>query len=171
MSRPAETDYSPQHRGYVALVPEDDVLGVLEAQRAEFAALLRGVPEEKGGVRHAPYTWSVKEVVGHVTDAERVFGYRALRFARGDATPLPGFDENDYARAAESDRRPLAGLVAEFEALRRSHQLFFGNLPDAAWERAGEANGHRVSVRGLAYIMAGHARHHTVILRRRLSGG
>jgi hypothetical protein len=169
MHRPSPTEYAPFYETYVRLVAEDDILAALEAQLGDVLALLRPVPEAAGAVRHPPYTWSVKDVVGHVTDAERVFGYRALRFARGDATPLPGFDENTYAQAADCDRRPLADLVAEFEAVRRSSLGLFRSLPDAAWQRGGEANGQPVTVRALAYIIAGHARHHTAILRRRLS--
>jgi uncharacterized protein (TIGR03083 family) len=169
MPRPSPTEYATYYGQYVELVPEDDVLAALQAQLDDLLALLRAVPEDQGNVRHPPYTWSVKEVVGHLTDTERVFGYRALRFARGDATPLPGFDENAYARAAESDRRPLANLVAEFETVRRSHLALFRNLPDVAWSRRGLANDNAVSVRALAYIIVGHARHHTAILRRRLS--
>lgn len=169
MPRPNPTEYAPYYEKYIALVPEDDVLAAMEAHLGDVLALLRPVPEEQGNVRHPPYTWSVKEVVGHMADTERVFGYRALRFARGDATPLPGFDENDYARAAESDRRPLRDLVAEFEAVRRSHLWLFRNLPEAAWSRSGKANDNPISVRAAAYVIVGHARHHTAILRQRLS--
>jgi hypothetical protein len=169
MQRPASTEYAAYYGKYIDLVPEADVVAALAAQLDEVLPFLRSVPEAQGNVRHPPYTWSIKEVVGHLTDCERVFGYRALRFARGDATALPGFDETAYARAAESDRRPLADLVAEFEALRRSHVLFFRNLPDAAWSRSGEANGNRVTVRAAAYILVGHTRHHAAILRKRLA--
>jgi hypothetical protein len=170
MHRPAPSEYAPYYGKYISLVQEDDVLAALEAQLGELLPLLRAVPEGRAGDRHPPYTWSIKEVVGHLTDCERVFGYRALRFARGDATPLPGFDENAYARAAEFDRVPLTALVAEFEALRRSHVGMFRNLPDEAWSRAGEANDSAVSVRAIASILVGHARHHETILRRRLAG-
>jgi DinB superfamily len=170
MQRPSPTEYAPSYHSYVTLVPEEDILAPLEGQLAEVLALLRPVSESQGNERHPPYTWSVKEVVGHVTDAERIFGCRALRFARGDATPLPGFDENVYVRAAEFDRTPLQDLVCGFEAVRQSHLCFFRSLSAAAWSRTGEANGNAVSVRALAYIIVGHARHHTAILRRRLSG-
>jgi hypothetical protein len=131
-------------------------------------ALLRSVPESQGNVRHPPYTWSVKQVVNHLADAERVMAYRALRFARGDTTPLPGFEENDYAQSADSDRRPLSELVSELEAVRRSSLALFRSLPDAAWTRSGVAYNNPVSVRALAYIIVGHCRHHTAILRQRL---
>ena len=169
MPLPDSSEYAPYYGKYVSLVPDEDVLAALRSQLAETLALLRDVPETEANRRHPPYTWSVKEVVGHLTDSERVFGYRALRFARGDATPLPGFDENAYARAAEFDRRTLADLAAEFEAVRRSHLAFFGSLSEAAWDRKGIANESEVTVRAIVYILVGHERHHTAILRRRLA--
>jgi hypothetical protein len=168
MPRPAPGDFAPFYAKYMDLVTEDDIQAVLSKQLDEFLALMRPVSEETGNMRHAPYTWSVKQVVGHLADSERVFGYRALRFARGDTTPLPGFEENDYARTAESDRVRLADLVSEFEAIRRSHIWLFRNLPAGAWDRAGTANGTRVTVRALAFIMAGHVCHHGGILKKRL---
>jgi len=168
MPRPAAGDFAPYYAKYIDLLPEDNILGVLTKQLDEFLALMRPVSEETGNVIHPPYTWSVKQVVGHLTDCERVFGYRALRFARGDTTPLPGFEENDYARTGGFDRLRLADLVSEFEAVRRSHLWFFRNLPAEAWDRAGMANNSRVTVRALAYILAGHVRHHGTILRKRL---
>jgi len=169
MQRPGPTEYGSHFGTYINLVPEEDVVGAMAAQLDEMLALLRPVPEAVGNVRHPPYTWSVKEVVGHLADSERVFGYRALRFARGDATPLPGFDENAYARMAEFDRCSLSGLVAEFEAVRRSHLSLFRHLPEPAWERRGVANNTTLSVRALAYVIVGHVRHHGVILRKRLA--
>ena len=170
MPRPAATEYAPYYAKYLALVPEDDILAALEAQLGETLAVLRRAPESQGGVRHPPYTWTVKEVVGHLIDCERVMGYRALRFARGDTTPLPGFDEESYAPAGQFDRLPLAALVAEFEAVRRSHLYLFRHLPADAWDRGGKANDNAVTVRALAYIIAGHGRHHTGILQKRLAG-
>jgi hypothetical protein len=120
-------------------------------------------------VCHPPYTWTIKQVVGHLTDSERVFGYRALRFARGDSTALSGFDENAYAAAARHDRVPLESLAREFENLRRSHIAFFEHLTAEAWLRSGAANNSDVSVRALAYILVGHEWHHVAILRRRLA--
>lgn len=169
MPRPAPGDFAPFYAKYMDLVPEDDIQAVLSKQLDEFLALMRPVAEETGNMRHPPYSWSVKQVVGHLADSERVFGYRALRFARGDTTPLPGFEENDYARTAESDRVRLADLVSEFEAIRRSHIWLFRNLPAEAWDRDGTANGARVTVRALAFIMAGHVRHHGAILKKRLA--
>src|SRR5262249_8083458 len=126
-------------------------------------------PGAEGPARPPPYTWSIKEVVGHLADTERVMGYRALRFARGDATPLPGFDENEYAKIANFDRLPLPALVSELDVVRRSHLILFPNMPADAWDRGGEANQNHVTVRALAYILVGHGRHHTAIVRKRLA--
>lgn len=168
MPRPEPTEYADYYGKYLANVPEDDILPALEAEMTRTLELLRGVSEEESLVRHPPYTWSTRQVMGHLIDTERVFGYRALRIGRGDATPLAGFDENEYARAAESDRLPLKELAAEFEAVRRSHLWLFRHLPAAAWARRGVANNSPVMVRALAYILLGHERHHMKILRQRL---
>jgi hypothetical protein len=168
VSRPEATEYAPFYANYIALVPDGDIVDVLEEQRRELVALLRDTSEEQGNTRHAPYTWSVKEVIGHITDAERVFGYRALCIARAEQTPLPGFDENAYVRSAGFDAYRLSDLVSEFDFLRRSHVCFFRGLNAAAAQRRGTANNAAVSVRALAYIIAGHTRHHHLILRKRL---
>lgn len=170
-TRPPAGEGGPDFARYVDLVPEDDIVAVLEDQLAAFLALLGGISEAQANTRHAPYTWSVKQVIGHITDAERIFAYRALRFARNDATPLPGFDENAYVRNADFDAIGRTELVAEFEALRRSHILFFQNLDAAAWTRTGVANKCTLSVGTLAYVIAGHARHHLAILQKRLAKG
>ena len=151
------------------LVPEDEVLGAMKAELTHTLDLLRDVPDDVALLRHPPYTWSIKEVVGHVTDAERIFGYRALRFARGDSSPLPSFDENSYVKVAMLDRLPLSDLLEEFELVRRSHLSLFANLAEADWSRHGVASGAQVSVRALAYIIVGHQRHHVAILRQRLA--
>jgi hypothetical protein len=170
MPRPDSTEYAPFYAGYVSKVPEADVLPVLRAEMAHTAAFLRGVPPADETKLHPPYTWTFRQVLGHLIDGERIFAYRAVRFARGDTTPLPGFDENPYVTAGEFDRLPLAELAAEFEAVRRSTLYLFEHLPAAAWDRRGVASVGEVSVRGLAYIIAGHERHHVGILRKRLGG-
>jgi hypothetical protein len=169
MARPEPSEYASHYGTYVALVPEVDIFAAMRSELAQTMALLKRIADQEATVCHPPYTWTIKQVVGHLTDCERIFGYRALRFARGDATPLPGFDENTYARAAESDRRPLGDLAAEFEALRNSHLWLFQNLPATAWMKRGNSNSDEVSVRAIAYIIVGHERHHTAILRRRLA--
>ena len=168
MQRPKPDEYASFFAHYVSLVSETDILAVLSDQLDEVLSLLRPVTDAESLVLHPPYTWTIKEVVGHLTDGERIFSYRALRFARADSTPLPGFEENEYARAGEFNRIALAELVAEFDVVRRSTLHFFRHLPTSAWSRGGTANGGPVTVRASAYIMAGHVRHHLAILRKRL---
>lgn len=166
-SRPDATEYAPFYAAYVAGVPEEDVLAALRASGRELAATLASIPESRAGHRYAEGKWSVREVVGHLIDAERIFSYRALRVARGDTTPLPAFDENDYVRTAGSDARMLTALVDELALVRESSLRLFESLPADAWMRRGVASGREVTVRALAYITAGHARHHHRILRER----
>jgi len=165
--RPAGTEYAPFHAAYVQGVPEGDILAFLERQGRETGGLLRGISETHSRHRYAPGKWSVKEVVGHVIDAERVFSYRALRFGRNDPTPLPGFDEKVYAPAGGFGARTLASLLDELEAVRRATILLFEGFPPEAWSRAGVASENPVSVRGLAYIIAGHERHHRSVIAER----
>lgn len=166
-ARPAKDEYAPYYERYTSLVPEGDVVETLSRQLAETLALLGTVPEEKADSRYEPGKWSVKEVVGHIIDAERIFAYRALRFARGDRTPLPGFEQDGYIEAANFGARTLGDLADEFENVRRSTLKLFGNLDADAWLRRGAASDNEVSVRALAYIIAGHERHHVGVLRER----
>jgi hypothetical protein len=170
MARPATTEYAPYYGKYIALAPEDDILATLRGQLDREFTFLRSIPESEGDVVHPPYSWTIKQVIGHLIDGERIFNYRALRFARGDTISLPGFDENEYAKTGEYQRLKLRDLVAEFESVRRSTLTLFENLPDAAWKRGGTANGHPISVRALAFVIAGHTRHHVAIVRKRLEG-
>jgi hypothetical protein len=169
MPRPSPTEYAPYFEKYLALVSESDIGPALEKQLAETVPFFRAIPESQAGVLHAPYTWTIKEVLGHLVDAERIFVYLALRFARGDKTPLPAFDENAYVPAAEFNRRTLSSLVDEYEAARRSHACFFSGLSEAAWLRVGEANGTNMSVRAIAFTLVGHVRHHMAIVKKRLA--
>ena len=169
MTRPGSDEYASYYEKYVSLVPETDILKVMRESPGTELAFLSSIAESEASVCHPPYTWTVKQVVGHLTDSERVFGYRALRIARGDTTPLPGFDENAYASAIHLEEIPLTELVAEFADLRRSHLAFFGHLSEEAWRRRGTANNAAVSVRAIAYILIGHERHHCAILRKRLA--
>jgi len=148
-------------------VTEADVLAVLETQAAEVHRLAAAVPAKSETLRYAPGKWSIREVVGHVADAERVFGYRAFCISRGEQTPLPGFDEGRYVAESGFDERTLAELVREFTAVREANLAVLRRLEGRAWERIGNANGSPVSVRALAFIMAGHVRHHCGILRSR----
>jgi hypothetical protein len=165
--RPAPAEYAPFYGTYIAQVPEGDVLTILETQRRDTQQLLARVSEAAALHRYAPGKWSVKEVVGHVSDSERVFSYRALRFARGDAQPLPGFDEQLWVPTAAFDRRSLPDLAAELDAVRRATIALFGACDAAALARSGTANNREITVRALAYVIAGHERHHVGILRER----
>jgi hypothetical protein len=169
IGRPDATEYAPAFANYVNLVPAGDVQVLLEQQLAELTDLLSPVSEAESLVRHTPYTWSVKEVLGHITDCERIFGHRALRIARNDATPLSSFDENAYMTFATFDRVPFAELLAEFQTVRRSHLYLFRHLEPAAWTRRGIVNNHPATPRAFAFVIVGHARHHLDILRTRLA--
>ena len=166
-ARPDVSEYAPFFHGYVSAVPEGDVVDLLRSGGAELLEAIRRIPEERGGHRYGPDKWTIREVIGHLIDAERIFTYRALRFARADRTMLPGFDENEYVKTAGSDQRTLADLARELAAVRESTVSLFESLPDDAWTRTGNANGKDMSVRALAYIAAGHPRHHLRILRER----
>jgi hypothetical protein len=165
--RPDAGEYGPFHAGYVALVPQGDVLELLERQLEESSALLQGVPESRGDFAYAPGKWTIKEVLCHLSDAERVFAYRALRFARGDATPLPGFDEQRWTPNSGASQRTLADLLEEFQAVRAATLALFRGLPPEAPTRHGVASEKETSVRALVWIIAGHERHHLKILRER----
>ena len=165
---PGPDEYGAHYAGYIAAVPLDQpVLAVLETQLEELLARLATVSEERARYRYAPGKWSLKEVVGHLTDTERVMAYRALRIGRGDSTPLPGFDENAYVAAMDAERQALAVYAAEFGLVRRATLALLRQMPEAAWSRRGEANGMPLSVRALAYIMAGHVTHHVGVLASR----
>lgn len=166
-ARPAPDEYAPYYEKYTALVPEGDVVETLGRQLDETLALLAQIPETQADSRYAPGKWSVKELVGHLIDAERIFAYRALRIARGDQTPLPGFEQDDYIETANFGARTLAELAEEFDIVRRSTLRLFVYLDDAAWLRRGTASDAEVSVRALAYMIAGHETHHMNILRER----
>jgi transposase len=165
--RPESTEYAPFYAGYVARVPEGDVLSVLQKQGDEIRDLARSLPGAKETFRYADGKWSIREVLGHLIDGERVFGYRAFCFSRGEQAPLPSFDENQYVAAAGADAIPLAELASEFAAVRASNLAFLRRLSAAEAARLGTASGKPISVRALAYIMAGHPRHHVAVLRER----
>jgi hypothetical protein len=168
VARPASDEYDPYYAGYISRVARDeDVLTILEEQLQSTPALFQSVDDPRGSYRYAPGKWSIKEVIGHLSDTERIMSDRALRIARGDSTPLPGFDENAYVAAMEADARPLGELVSEWIAVRRSTLALFRGLPPAGWARRGVANGSPVTVRALSFIVAGHERHHLETLRNR----
>lgn len=166
-NRPAANEYSESSKGYVALAPEEDVVAALDKQGRETLALFRMLTDEKGSFRYAPEKWSVKQVIGHVVDSERIFSYRALSIARGETKSLPGYDEKTFAEKAGFDRCSLGDLIDGYEAVRRASVLLFRSMPDEAWTRMGTANEKPVSVRALAYVTLGHERHHLKVLRER----
>lgn len=165
--RPEASEYASFYAGYIAKVPAGDLLRTLEAQPGEYAKTLGGLPEARGNFAYAPGKWTIKELVGHVVDAERVFSYRALRIGRGDTTPLPGFDEKTWVPNSGAGARTLADLLAEFRAVRGATLALLRHLPADAPERRGTASDKEVSVRALAWIITGHAIHHLGILRER----
>ena len=173
IERPDSSEYAPFYATYVDQVPDGSILDSLAAQRRSTGRLLATLDEERAEYRYAEGKWSVKQMVGHLADAERVFLFRALAAARGDRTPLPGFDENEYVARAAFDRRPIAELAAELDHARQATLSFFGGLSAEETGRSGVANGTEISVRALAWIIAGHERHHVKVLGERygLSAG
>jgi hypothetical protein len=169
--RPAADEAAPFYHGYIAKVSGENIGEQLLNQLADVERLFGSLDDTAALARYAPGKWSVKEVLGHLTDVERIFGYRLLRVSRGDATPLPGFDEKVYVPPAEFDERPLRDLVAEFRAIRLSSVALINGLPATAWSRTGHASGNPVSARALAYIIVGHVNHHLGVLRDRYGLG
>lgn len=162
--KPAPSEFLPYYGRYISLVPEGDVVSTLSSQIGETLALLRGLPASVATYRYAPGKWSVNELVGHVIDSERIFAIRALRFARNDQSPLPGFEQDDYVNNSAFDSYPLSELASELEAVRQSTIYLFRHMDEEAWTRRGLANNAEVSVRALAYIVAGHELHHREML-------
>jgi hypothetical protein len=163
-TRPADSEFAPFYSGYVSLVPEQDIMSVLEQQADDIRLGVRSFIPHREEFRYAPGKWTVRQVLGHMADAERVFGFRAFCFSRGDKNPLPGFDENDYVARSISERVRLVELVEELAHIREDNLIALRRLDDEGWHRTGTASGHPVSVRALAYIMAGHVRHHLEVL-------
>jgi hypothetical protein len=172
IARPTPDEYAPSYAGYIDRIGEGaDPLDVLHQQLDTIPALLGGLAESQADARYAPSKWSVKEVVGHVGDAERVFAYRLLRIARGDATPLSGFDQDGYVKLGAYGRTPLRDVVADWAAVRHATLTLVARLEPAAWDRRGVANGKPVSARALLYIIPGHVEHHANVLRTRYGVG
>jgi len=171
IARPAADEHIEYYGKYIRLVRGDDALDAMRSQIGDTVRLLQPLDESKALHRYGPDKWSVKEVVGHLTDAERVFSYRALRFGRADETPVPGFDENTYVPAGRFDLRPLSELLHEYQAVRASTIVLFRGMDEQALLRRGTANGSPISVRALAWILAGHELHHRGILIERYGLG
>jgi hypothetical protein len=162
--RPQPGEYAPYYERYISLVSGNDVLGALEEQRRQTLLFLSARTDADGEFRYAPGKWSLKELVGHVNDSERIMSYRALRIARGDTTPIEGFEQDDYVRNSPFGARSIEDLVEDYIAVRRATVSLLRNLDEAAWSRRGVANQNEVTVRALAYTIAGHELHHRKIV-------
>lgn len=167
IDRPTSAEYAPYYAGYVGLVPDTDILAALEAQPAGLRDWALAVPPAKETFRYAPDKWSPRQILGHVNDGERVFGYRVFAIGRGDTASLPGYDENAYMARSRFDERTLADLVAEFALLRAANLGALRTFTADDWKNVGMANGLAISTRALAWIMVGHVRHHLEVLRTR----
>ena len=167
IARPEPGEYAPYYDRYISLISGTDILATLDSQRREMLLLLSGRDEADGDFRYASDKWTAKEVLGHVCDTERIFAYRALRIARGDRTPIEGFEQDDYVRNGGFAQLPLAEVIDDYIAVRRGTLTLLRNLNEQAWTRRGTANKNEVSVRALGYIIAGHELHHRRILEER----
>jgi hypothetical protein len=167
MNRPSQAEFAPYYQDYVDQVSESDIMQVLRSELDDLDVLLSRVPAEKETYAYADGKWTIREIVGHLIDGERVFGYRALCIARGEKQNLPGFDQNDYMATAPYKAIELEDLLSEMRLVRLSNIAMFRSLDEEAWERVGTANENQVTVRALAFIMAGHLRHHMNVLRER----
>jgi hypothetical protein len=168
---PDRTEAAEYYFTYIAKVGPGDILEILETQLPETVAFFRAVSEERSRWRYAPDKWSIRQVLSHINDAERLFAFRALWFARGLDSPLPSFDQEVAEASTRADERSWSGLIEEFGAVRAATIALFEHLPAEAWMRRGVASGNPVSVRALAYIIAGHVTHHTSTLRSRYLQG
>jgi uncharacterized damage-inducible protein DinB len=166
--RPLPGEYAEYAQADIDAVAGTDAVAILAALAAETHALLASISEDQvRGLRYAPGKWTLKELLGHIIDDERIFTHRAFSLARGEVTPLPGFDEKVYAAMSGADRRPWADLLEEYRAVRASSVMLFRSLSAAAWIRQGEVNGYRATPRGLAFHIAGHELHHLRVVRER----
>jgi uncharacterized damage-inducible protein DinB len=163
VGRPAAAEYDPYWERYISLVG-DDALSALDQQSIDTCSLFRLLSEEQGNYSYAPGKWTIKEMIGHMIDTERIFAYRALRIGRGDETPLPGFEQDDYVPNSGYARLPLADVIAEFEAVRQATRYLVRHFPRDAWMRMGTASGKQISVRALVWIIAGHELYHRKVL-------
>jgi uncharacterized damage-inducible protein DinB len=163
--RPDLNEFAPYFEKYIDLVPDGDIVSVLENQARSSRQLLQATSEERGNYAYAPGKWTLKEVLGHLTDSERIFAYRLLRIARNDRTAIEGFEQDDYVLYGSFGRSKLADLVEDFAVVRQSSLRLLRSLDEPAWLRRGVANNNEVSVRALAYMIAGHELHHLAILK------
>ncbi len=167
VSRPEADEYTSYYGTYIGIVPEGDVRELLRAQLPKTIELISGFSEEKASQGYGPGKWTLKEVLLHIADAERVFSYRLLRIARGDTTPLPGFDQDPWVLTSHANERTLASLIAEFASVRAATLTLVDSLSAEAWLRQGTASEKTVSAQALAYVCAGHELHHVNLIRER----
>jgi len=167
IERPSAAEFAPYYADYVSRVPDGNIVQLLAQQKVTLRARTAIITPAQETYRYAPGKWTVREMFGHLTDVERVFGYRAMCISRGDTASLPGFDENTYVETANFNSRPLQALLDELVAVRDGNLLMMHTFDAEAWARMGVANNVPVSVRALAFIMAGHINHHLEVLRTR----
>jgi hypothetical protein len=166
--RPESSEYGDFYAKYVALVPEEgELVSILGEQSVRTFAFLEELSEEQGNYRYAPEKWSIKQMIGHLTDNERIMSYRLLRIARGDGTPLAGYEENDYVQAGDFDRFSMKEMLAHFKIVRGSTLALLASLPEESWTRTGTANHAPMSVRAQACVLIGHELHHLNVLKER----
>lgn len=166
LSRPDATEYAPYYGKYISLIPAGDLIKIMQEQFERTLAMLQKISETQSLTRYAPGKWSIKEVVGHMVDTERIMSYRALRIGRGDTTPIPGFEQDDYVRGANFDGRPFTDIVDEFQKVRQATLTLFSSFDETALSRRGTASNLPVSARALTHIVAGHERHHMNVLQK-----
>ncbi|HTH50341.1 MAG TPA: DinB family protein [Pyrinomonadaceae bacterium] len=168
MQRPDPSEYAPYYQGYIdQTTTEEDLLTVMDGQANELRSVVGSLPEDRGSFAYAEGKWTIKELLSHIIDGERIFGYRAHRISRGDATPIEGFEQDDYIPTSNANARNFADLLDEFDLQRRANMLMLRNISDDAGSLMGTASGNPVSARAIAHIMAGHVRHHVKILQTR----
>ena len=165
MLKPETSEYNPYYEKYISLIEEGELLNALERQPSELRSLLNGLDEEKGKYAYADGKWSIKEVLSHLVDGERIFGYRVLRISRGDETPIEGFEQDGYIENSHANERSFEDLLEELSLQRNANLRMLKNLRDDGWKRLGTASQSPVSVRALGFIMAGHVQHHINILK------
>lgn len=166
-TKPAIDEYAAYYGKYIDLVPAGSVIDTLRLQMTDTISMLGSLTAEQANHRYSPEKWSIKQVIGHLIDTERIFAYRALRFARNDKTPLPGFEQDDYVLNADFDSRSIGDLSGEYGHVRAASIDLFGHITEEVWDRRGTANQAEASVRALAWIIGGHELHHKEVIRTR----
>ncbi len=165
MQRPNKNEYASYYETYISKVPEGNILDLLRQQVNAMQSYVQNIPEEKGLFKYAPDKWTIKEVLGHINDGERIFGYRALRFSRNDKNQLPGFEQDDFVKESNFNEIKLADMLDEFVKLREANIATFKNFSEAMWTRRGVASKNEMSVRAVPYIIYGHVQHHLNVLQ------